>query len=78
MWNEEYTIYTYQSVREDAIDIAVQEIIGAIEIPAGIVRRLKQKILNCLDELCFVENRLITVRSQRLKEPEHLIECTVI
>ena len=62
------------SVREETIDIAVQEIIGAIEIPAGIVRRLKQKILNCLDELCFVENRLITVRSQRLKELEHLIK----
>ena len=38
------------------------------------LRRLKQKILNCLDELCFVENRLITVRSQRLKELEHLIK----
>lgn len=62
------------SVREEAINIAVQEIIGAIEIPAGIVRRLKQKILNCLDELCFVENRLITARNQRLKELEHLIK----
>ena len=62
------------SVREEAIDIAVQEIIGAIEIPAAIVRRLKQKILNCLDELCFVENRLITARSQRQKELEHLIK----
>ena len=62
------------SVREEAIDIAVQEIIGAIKIPAAIVRRLKQKILNCLDELCFVENRLITARSQRLKELEHLIK----
>ena len=61
------------SVREEAIDIAVQEIIGAIEIPSAIIRRLKQKILNCLDELYFVENRLISTRSQRLKELEHLI-----
>lgn len=61
------------SVREEAIDIAVQEIIGAVEIPSGIIRRLKQKILNCLDELYFVENRLINARSQRLKELKHLI-----
>lgn len=61
------------SVREEAIDIAVQEIIGAIEIPSAIIRRLKQKILNCLDELYFVENRLISSRSQRQKELEHLI-----
>lgn len=62
------------SVREEAIDIAVQTIIGAIEIPAGIVRRLKQKILDCLDELYFVENRLINSRNQRLKELEQLIK----
>ena len=62
------------SVREEAIDIAVQTIIGAIEIPAGIVHRLKQKILDCLDELYFVENRLINSRNQRLKELERLIK----
>ena len=62
------------SIREEAIDLAVQEIIGAVEIPSGIIRRLKCKILNCLDELYFVENRLINTRSQRLKELEQLIK----
>lgn len=62
------------SVREEAIDIAVQEIIGAVEIPAPIIHKLKKKILNCLDDLYIVENRLIDTRANRLKELEHLIK----
>lgn len=61
------------SIREEAIDVAVQEIISAIEIPSNIIRRLKDKIMNCLNELYFVENRLVSSRSKRLQELEHLI-----
>lgn len=62
------------SIREEAIDLAVQEIIGAVEIPTNIIRRLKTKILNCLNELYFVENRLITTKANRLKELDLMLK----
>ena len=70
---EIYVAHINHMIREEAIDVAVQEIISAIEIPSNIIRMLKDKIMNCLNELYFVENRLVSSRSKRLQELEHLI-----
>ncbi len=47
------------NITEEAINIEVQDIINAIEIPDSVVRRLKDKIITSLDELYVVENQLI-------------------
>ena len=56
------------SIREEAINVAVQDIINAFEIPDSIVKRLKDKIISSLeDELYIVENQLIDSKTKRIK-----------
>lgn len=62
------------SIREEAINIAVQDIINAIEIPDSVVRRMKDKIISSLDELYIVENQLIDSKTKRIKELDHLLK----
>lgn len=62
------------SIREEAINIAVQDIINAIEIPDSVVKRLKDKIISSLDELYIVENQLIDSKTKRIKELDLLIK----
>lgn len=62
------------SIREEAINIAVQDIINTIEIPDSVVRRMKDKIISSLNELYIVENQLIDSKSKRIKELDHLLK----
>lgn len=62
------------SIREEVINVAVQDIINAIEIPDSVVRRLKDKIISSLDELYIVENQLIDTKTKRIKELDHLLK----
>ncbi len=61
------------NITEEAINIAVQDIINAIEIPDSVVRRLKDRIITSLDELYVVENQLIDSKTKRIKELNLLI-----
>ena len=62
------------SIREEAINVAVQDIINVIEIPDSVARRLKDKIISSLDELYIVENQLIDSKTKRIKELDHLLK----
>lgn len=62
------------SIREEVINVAVQDIINAIEIPDSVVRRMKDKIISSLDELYIVENQLIDSKTKRIKELDHLLK----
>ena len=61
------------NITEEAINVAVQDIINAIEIPDSVVRQLKDKIISSLDELYVVENQLIDSKTKRIKELNLLI-----
>lgn len=62
------------SIREESINLAVQEVISAIEIPYSVVKRLKDKIISSLDELYVIENNLMETKTKRIKELDCLMK----
>ncbi len=61
------------SVREEVLDMAMQDIVNSIEIPDTVVKMLKDNIIASLDVLYKSENEIIDRQTRRIKELDQLI-----